>query len=121
MGDGFVLWPKKNANIDTFRELLHELNHSLKLTVEKRIGTCEQNFDAFAQVSNFLDFSIILHQNDWLETDIFYKETNLHDYLNHFSHHPKHIKQNIQYILTRCIIKVKMINRSSELKTWLLS
>ena len=34
LDDGFVLWPKKNANIDVFRELLNELHSSLKLTVD---------------------------------------------------------------------------------------
>ena len=50
-----------------------------------------------AQVLNFLDVPIIWHQNSRLETDIFYKETNSHDYLNYFSHHSEHTKQNIPY------------------------
>ena len=69
MDDGFVLWPKK-ANIDVFRELLNKLHPSLKFTVEKRKLSCEQNFDTFVQALNFLDVSIILHQNSQLETDI---------------------------------------------------
>ena len=81
MDDGFVLW-RKNANTDVFRKLLNELHPSLKFTVEKGKSSCEQNFDTFAQVLNFLDVSIILHQNGHLETDIFYKETNSDDYLN---------------------------------------
>ena len=60
MDEGFVLWPK-NANIDVFRELLNELHPSLKFTVEKGKHSCEQNFDTFVQVLNFLDVSIILH------------------------------------------------------------
>ena len=72
----------KNANIVVFRKLLNEINSSLKFTVEKRKNSCEQNFDTFLQVLNFMDVSIILHQNSQLETDILYKETNSHDYLN---------------------------------------
>ena len=125
MDYGFVLWPK-NANIDIFRKLLNELHPSLKFTVEKGKNSCEQNFDTFTQVLNFLDVSIILHQNGRLETDIFYKETNSHDYLNYFSHHPQHTKQNIPYNLAKRIIvfvsdEEKMNERLSELKTWLLS
>ena len=56
MDDGFVLWPK-NAKIDVFRELLKELHPSLKFTVEKEKSSCEQNFDTFVQVLNFLDVS----------------------------------------------------------------
>ena len=91
MFDVFVLW-RKNTNIDVFRELLNELHPSLKFTVGKGKHSWEQNFGIVVQVLNFLDVSIILHQNGRLETDIFYKETNSHDYLNYFSHHPEHIK-----------------------------
>ena len=83
------------SNIDVFRELLNELHPSLKFTVEKGKYSCEQNFDTFVQVLNFLDLSIILHQNGPLETDIIYKETNSHEYLNYFSHHLENTKQNI--------------------------
>ena len=93
MDDGFVLW-SKNANIDAFRKLLNELHPSLIFTVEKGKNSCEQNFDTFVQVLNFLDVSIILHQHGWLKTDIFHKETNMHDYLNYFSHHLEHTKQS---------------------------
>ena len=90
MDDGFVLSPK-NANIDVFRELLlNELHPSLKFTVGKGKNSSEQNFDVFVQVLNFLDVSVILDENGRLETDIFYKETNSHDYLNYFSHPPEH-------------------------------
>ena len=89
MDGGFDLSPK-NANTDVFRESINELYTSLKFTVEKRKNSCEQNFDTFVEVLNFLDVCIILHQNSWLETDVFYKEINSHDYLNYFSHHPEH-------------------------------
>ena len=61
-----------------------------------------------------------------LETYIFYKETNSHDYLNYFSHHPEHTQQNIQYSLAKQITvfvsdKTKMNESLSDLKTWLLS
>ena len=114
------------SNIDVFRELLNELHPSLKFTVEKGKYSCEQNFDTFVQVLNFLDLSIILHQNGPLETDIFYKETNSHEYLNYFSHHLENTKQNIPYSLAKRIIlfvsdEEKMNERLSELKMWLLS
>ena len=62
MDDGFVLW-LKNCNTDVIRELLNERHPSLKFTVEKGKHSCEQNFDTFVQVLNFLDVSVILHQN----------------------------------------------------------
>ena len=86
-----LLHNQKNANIDVFREVLNELHPSLKFRVEKGKISCQQNFDKFVQVLNFLDVSIILHQNDRLETGIFYKKAN------YFSHHPETTKQNISY------------------------
>ena len=94
MDDGFALWPK-NANIDVFRGLLNGLDPSLKFTVEKGKVCCEQNFNTFVQVLNLLEVSFILHQNGRLEADIFYKETNSHNYLSYFSHHLEPTKQNI--------------------------
>ena len=73
MDDGLALWPK-NANIDVFRELLNELHPLLKFKVEKGKNSCEQNFNTFKPVLNFLDVSITLHQNGRLETDIFIKK-----------------------------------------------
>ena len=124
MDDGFALWPK-NANIDVFRELLNELHPLLKFIVEKGKNSREKNFNTFKPVLNFLDVSITLHQNGRLETDIFYKETNSHDYLNYFSQHPKHTKQSVPYNLVKRIIvfvsnEEKLYERLSELKTWLL-
>ena len=125
MDNSFVLWPK-NANIDVFRELHNELHTSLKFTVEKGKRNCEQNFDMFVQVLNFLYVSIILHQNGRLETDILYKETNSHDYCNYLIHHPEQTKENIPYNLAKRIIvfvsdEAKMNERVCELKTYLLS
>ena len=54
MDDGFVLW-RKNANIDVFRDLLYKLHPSLKFTAEKDKNSCEQRYDTFVQVLDFLD------------------------------------------------------------------
>ena len=83
------------ASIDVF---LNEIHPSLKFIIEKGKNKCEQNFDTFVQVWNFLDVSIILHQNGGLETVIIYQETNSHDYKNYFSHHSGHTKQKYHTI-----------------------
>ena len=73
---------------------------------------------------NFLDIEVILHSNNTVETDIYYKDTNAHDYLPYNSAHPKHCKDNLPYNLAKRIIvfvsndkKVEM--RLKELKNWL--
>ena len=59
-----------------------------------------------------------------VETDIYYKNTNTHDYNPYNSAHPKHCKDNLPYNLAKRIIvfvsndeKVEM--RLKELKNWL--
>ena len=49
-----ILW-QKDANINVFRELLHDLYFSLKFTVKKGKSSCEQNFDTFVQFLALLD------------------------------------------------------------------
>ena len=66
------------------------------------------------------------HTKAKLETDIFYKETNSHDYLRYDSHHPQHIKDNIPYNLAKRIIVFCSNSdteqlRLTELKKWLLN
>ena len=67
-----LFYGQKNTNIDVFRELLNELQSSLRFTVEKKTNIYEKRFNTFLQVLNFSDVFIILHQNGCLETDRFY-------------------------------------------------
>ena len=73
------------------------------------------------QVLNFLDVKITWHKDNSVETDIYYKPTNTHDYLSYDSAHPDHTKNNISYNLgTKIIVFVsnseKAIIRLDELK-----
>ena len=116
-----LLYGQKNTNIHVFRKLLNELYPSLKFAVAKGKNSRKQNFDTLVQVWNFLDVSIILHQNGRLETDIFYKETNSYDYLNCFSHHPEKISYNLaKQIIVFVSDEEKINERLSDLKKWLL-
>ena len=77
------------------------------------------------QYLSYLDVLLILHANGLLETDVYYKETNSHDYLDFYSHHPRHTKENIPYNLAKRIIVFcsddKRVDiRLKELKQWLL-
>ena len=57
-------------------------------------------------------------------TDIYYKETNTHEYLHFNSHHPSHVKNNIPYCLAKTIIistseEAMMENNLTDLAHWL--
>ena len=74
-----------------------------------------------AQVLNFLDVKTTWHKDNSVETDIYYKPTNTHDYLSSDSAHPDHTKNDISYNLgTRIIVFVsnpeKAIIRLDELR-----
>ena len=47
------------------------------------------------QALNFLDVKTILYEDNSVETDVYYKPTNTHDYLPYGSVHPDHTKNNI--------------------------
>ena len=123
MDDGFVPWPS-DADINIFKDLLNNLDSKLKFTLEPpkkytTIGGKEQ------QKLNFLDITVILHETGKIKTDIYYKETNSHDYLSYHSHHPEHIKKNIPYNLAKRIIIFcsdgnTEKSRLQELEKWLL-
>ena len=57
----------------------------------------------FYQKLNFLDITIILYEDRRIVTDIYYKDTNTHDYLDYHSSHPKHVKDNIPFTLAKKI------------------
>ena len=48
------------------------------------------------QTLSFLDIKIIIHEDNSIETDIYYKPNNTHDYLPYDSAHPEHIKNNLK-------------------------
>ena len=73
---------------------------------------------------NFLDVSVILHPDRTIETDIYYKSTNAHDYFPYGSAHPDHSRDNVSYNIAKCIIIFvsngeKTEYRLNELKNWL--
>ena len=75
---------------------------------------------------NFVDVSVILHSDCTIEADIYYKDTNTHDYLPYDSAHPDHSKDNVPYNLVKRIVvfvsnEKKIEYRLNELKNWVKS
>ena len=117
MDDGFIPWPN-NADIDIFKTLLNDIDTRIEFTLETDDGKA-------AQKINFLVITIMVDEDCKVETDIFYKQTNTHDYLNYKSHHSKHIKDNIPYNLAKRIIIFCSKSETeklglNELRNWLL-
>ena len=77
------------------------------------------------KLTTFLDISTLHHLSGEIETDVFYKETNNHEYLQYDSHHPKHVRDNVPYNLAKRIVvfcsdpEIEQF-RLKELKNWLI-
>ena len=90
--DGFILL-LNSINMLVFQTILNDLHPSINFTFEKSRSIYTDKGTIMKKI-NFLDVSIILHDSGIIETDIYYKDTNNHDYLDFTSHHPDHIKKN---------------------------
>ena len=101
MDDGTTLLPTE-VEIRTFLELLNNMHPMLRYTVENP----ELLVDGDVQVQRLVFLSLILFlcERGYIWTDVFYKETNTHDYLNFSSHHPDHVKKNIPFVLAKRIL-----------------
>ena len=108
--DGFLLWPSV-LDIDVLIKIVNNLNHNISFTVQS--GIIEVS-EGDKQVEDFLDIHVILINHNVIETDIFYKETNSHFYLNYKSHHPDHIKNNIPYGLAKRIVIIVSNEKKAE-------
>ena len=96
----------------------------MKYTFEKAKVIVENSESC--QVINFLDVSVILHSDRTIGTDIYYKDTNGHDYFSYNSAHLDHAKDNVPYNLAKRIIvfvsnEENIEYRLTELKNWLKS
>ena len=99
MDESFLPW-HSTLDLNVLKNVLNNFHPTIKFTVEPT------NFDNFSKtlIIRFLDITVLLHKNGYVETDIFYKETNTHDYLNYNSHHADHIKCNIPFNLEKRIL-----------------
>ena len=121
--DGSAPWLKR-LDINKFMEAINLLHPDIKFTIEK--STCETRNGKTVYILTFLDVKILLYEDGHIETDIFYKSTNNHDYLDYRSHHPTHTKNNIVYTLAKKIVEFVSnyeteTSRMKELENWLIA
>ena len=95
--DGFNFLPKSVAP-SHFLQILNKMHSSIQYTL-----TLSTPFDATSQSMNFLSIKVVITADGDVKTDVYYKETNAHDYLHFDSHHLQHTKINIPYVLAKRI------------------
>ena len=120
--DGITLLPK-HVQKNVFLDLLNKMDPSIQFTIGETTTTHENFIDE--EKITFLAIIILLSESGEINTDVFYKETNNHDYLNYSSHHPQHVKDNIPYTLAKRIIvftsrDVKVDKNLNDLYNWLI-
>ena len=108
--DCFLIW-NNNYNLKTFLDMANSLDISISFTVE----TGKPQLP-------FLDIMVIKNRDNSISTDIFYKSTNSHRYLDFRSCHQHHTKVNVPFNLGQRICKIvsnneRKIYRLKELKT----
>ena len=103
--DGFNFVPY-TVTPTKFLQVMNQMNSSIQFTLTLPVWYDEQ------QTSNtFLSIKVIIDQNGNVKTNVHYKETNAHDYLQFDSHHPQHTKTNIPYTLAK---RIYLLTSESE-------
>jgi len=110
LDDGFIIWRWNAEKLNQFKTILNSLDVNITFTMEV----------SNEQIS-FLDV-LIIKREEKIYTDIYYKPTDSHQYLNFSSCHPRAVKRAIPYNLARriCVICSDLstrLNRLEELKT----
>ena len=110
--DIFMVWTHGEDKLNNFITYLNNIRPTIKFTSEHSTTSIP-----------FLDVNIQL-ANRRIETDLFCKPTDKHQYLLHSSSHPFHTKRSIPYSLALglrriCSTETSFDNRATELKNYL--
>jgi len=112
LDDCFIYWPDHLGNVTEFLQILNSMHPKLQFTMN--ISKTE---------IPFLDI-LLLNKDGHIETDIYYKATDSHNYVPFSSCHPHHTKLNIPYSIARRICTIvendeKCDQRLGEMKVFL--
>ena len=112
--DIFFIWDHGIEALKKFFELANSFHPTIKFTFEYSLTKI-----------NFLDVAILKNENR-LETDLYTKPTDAHQYLYWTSCHPPHIRTNLPYSLAYrlrriCSTETYFNTRLTELRDFLLS
>ena len=84
--DIFFIWTHTEVKLNEFFSFLNQFHPTIKFTSERSQSSV-----------NFLDVSVSKDANGFLQTDLYCKPTDSHQYLLPSSCHPPHICKNIPY------------------------
>ena len=94
LDDVFLKWKKSMGDSAELLQDINSLDPKIKFTLEKGNSV------------PFLDVRFTLKEDNTLNTDIFYKATDSHNYVPFFSFHPHRTLTNIPYSLARRICTI---------------
>ena len=101
--DGIIVLPC-TVTTERFLEILNSMHPSIQYTAS---SPEIHNIDSTQYMStNFLSIKVLQRDDGAVKFDVYYKETNAHDYLVYSSHHPEHTKTNIPFSLAKRIIVI---------------
>ena len=109
--DIFFIWNESEEKLETFLKNLNEFHPNLRFTSEKSKTSV-----------NFIDLTINLVDQE-LETNLYCKPTDCHQFLDFNSAHPIHIKKSIVYsqglrIKRLCSSNLAFENHMENLRGW---
>ena len=84
LDDCFLIWKSGKDTLNNFYDILNSVHSSISFTME-----CDQNSIAFLDVK-------VIKQGTKIETDLYYKSTDTHQYLQFNSCHPRHTKSTFR-------------------------
>ena len=121
--DDDILVLPEIVSSERFLEVLNSMDPSIQFTVTEAMAHVIDNIRY--KCTNFLSIRVLQESDGTVCFDVYYKETNAHDYLAFDSHHPNHTKSNIPYTLAKRIVvissKKEWVERNlRDLKQFLL-
>ena len=119
--DGIIILPAE-ISPEEFLKVLNSMHPDIQFTITKLTPIIIKG--KLYQTINFLSVKILTEDNGDVQTDIYYKDTNSHEYLDYSSHHPKHVKDNVPYCLAKTIVVFTSNSETMEenlrdLRIWL--
>ena len=101
--DGILVLPE-SMSTERFLKVLNSMNPAIQYTITTAIV---RTIDCIRyKCTNFLSIKVLQQSDGTVCFDVYYKETNAHDYLAFDSHHPNHTKTNIPYTLAKRIVVI---------------